>query len=122
MKFCFHRSSQAISSGNESVVWDPPLDFGLAASDDDSSNHEVTIEDKEELLTSELTLKLPAQLKELHVRVSHINSPSSFYVQLTQDHSQLSRSADRTQISQHLKFNKKNGFKVFVWVFFGGIV
>lgn len=79
-------------------------------------NHEVTIEDKEELLTSELTLKLPAQLKELHVRVSHINSPSSFYIQLTQDHSQLSRSADRTQISQHLKFNKKNGFKVFFLV------
>lgn len=117
MNFCFHRSSQAISSGNESVVWDPPLDFGLAASDDDSTNHEVTIEDKE-LVTSELTLKLPAQLKELHVRVSHINSPSSFYVQLTQDHSQLSRSADRTQISQHLKFNKKNGFKVFFCLFF----
>lgn len=99
MNFCFHRSvtDQAVSSGQESVVWDTPLDPGLA-SDVDSTNHKVTIEDKE-LLTSEPTLKLPAQLAELHVRVSHVNSPSSFYVQLAQDHSRLSRSADRTDRS-----------------------
>lgn len=88
-------TDQAIFSGNESVVWDTPLSPGLAACDVDSVNPKVTILD-EELLTPEATLKLPAQLKELHVRVSHVNSPSSFYVQLTQDHSQLSRSADTT--------------------------
>lgn len=76
-------------------MWDPPLDPGLAACDVDSANREIAIEDKEELLSFELQLKLPAQSKKLQVRVSHINSPSSFYIQLTQDHSQLSRSADR---------------------------
>lgn len=114
-------TDQAFSSGSESVVWDPPLDPGLAASDVDSTNRKVTIEDQEELLTCELTLKLPAQLKELHVRVSHVNSPSSFYVQLAQDRSQLNRSADRTQLfelSQHLKFNIKNGFRVFLVEYF----
>lgn len=84
-------TDQAVSSGNEPVVWDSPLHLGLAACDVDSMNPKVTIEDKEELLTSEATLKLPAQLKELHVRVSHVDSPSSFYVQLTQDHAQLRR-------------------------------
>lgn len=110
-------TDQALSSGNESVVWDSPLDPGLAASDLDSTNHKVTIEDKVELLTSEPTLKLPALLRELHVRVSHVNSPSSFYVQLTQDHSQLSRSADGTRLfepSQKLTFNQKNEFKGFM--------
>lgn len=110
MNFCFHRSvtDQAICSGNESVVWDSPLDPDLAASDGDSTN-QVTIEDQEELLTFEPTLKLPVQLKELHVRVSHVNSPGSFYVQLTQNQSQLSRSADRTplfELSEHLKSKK----------------
>lgn len=97
MNVCFHRSvtNQALSSGDESIVWDPPLHPGLAARDVDSTNRKITIEDKEELLSCELQLKLPAQLKELQVRVGHINSPSSFYIQLTQDHPQLSRSADR---------------------------
>lgn len=114
-------TDQAFSFGNESVVWDPPLNPGLAASDVDSMNDKVTIEDQEELLASELTLKLPAQLKELHVRVSHVNSPSSFYVQLAQDRPQLSRSAHRTQLfelSQHLKFNKNNGFNSFLVEYF----
>lgn len=82
-------------SGDEAIVWDPPLDPGLAACDVNSTNPEITIEDIEELLSFELQLKLPAQSKELQVRVSHINSPSSFYIQVTQDDSQLSRSADR---------------------------
>lgn len=103
-------TNQALSSGSESIVWDPPLNPGLAASDVDSTNHKTTVEDKEELLSPELTLKLPAQLKDLRVSVSHVNSPSSFYVQLTQDHSQLRRSADRSQLFQlykPLEFNKK---------------
>lgn len=97
-----------MSSGNESVVWDPPLDPSLGASDLDAANHNVTIEHKGELLMFEPTLKLPAQLKELHVRVSHVQSPSCFYVQLTQNHAQLSRSADRTQLFNYLKLNKDN--------------
>lgn len=95
-------------SCHESVVWDPPLDPGLGASDVDAANHNVTIEHKGELLMFEPTLELPAQLKELHVRVSHVQSPSSFYVQLTQNHAQLGRSADRTQLFNDLKLNKDN--------------
>lgn len=100
VNFCFHRpkTEDAITSGNESVVWDPPLDPSLAASDVDATSHEVTIEHKKEVLKHEVTLKLPAQLKDLLVRVSHVNSPSSFYVQLTQHLAQLSRSADTSQL------------------------
>lgn len=87
-----------MSSDNESVVWDPLLDPGLAGGDVDATIYHVTSEHKEESLMCELTLKLPAQLKELHVRVSHVQSPSSFYVQLTQNDVQLSRSADRAQL------------------------
>lgn len=85
-------------SSDESVVWDPLLDPGLAASDLVTTIYNVTSEHKEESLMCEPTLKLPAQLKELHVRVSHVQSPSSFYVQLTQNDAQLSRSADRAQL------------------------
>lgn len=81
-----------MSSGNESVVWDPLLDPGLAAGDV-TTIYNVTSEHIEESLMCEPTLKLPAQLKELHVRVSHVQSPSSVYVQLTQNDAQLSRSA-----------------------------
>lgn len=81
------------SSGNEVVVWDPELDLGSAASDAVATISNVTSEHKEESLMFEPTLKLPAQLKELRVRVCHVRSPSSFYVQLTQNHAQLSRSA-----------------------------
>ncbi|CAG08247.1 unnamed protein product [Tetraodon nigroviridis] len=66
-------TDQAVSSGNEPVVWDSPLHLGLAACDVDSMNPKVTIEDKEELLTSEATLKLPAQLKELHEEVKDLS-------------------------------------------------
>lgn len=93
-----------MSSGNESVVWDPLLDPGLAAGDV-TTIYNVTSEHKEESLMFEPTLKLPAQLKELHVRVSHVQSPSSFYVQLTQNDAQLSRSADRAQLWVFIPLN-----------------
>lgn len=86
-----------MSTDNESVVWDPLLDPGLAGGDSATTIYNVTSDHKEESLMCEPTLKLPAQLKELHVRVSHVQSPSSFYVQLTQNDHQLSRSADRAQ-------------------------
>lgn len=83
-----------MSSANESVVWDPLLDPGLAAGDVVTTIYDVAVEHKEESLMCEPTLRLPAHLKELHVRVSHVQSPSSFYVQLTQNDAHLSRSAD----------------------------
>lgn len=94
-----------MSSPNETVVWDPLLDPGLAAGDVVTTAYNVTSEHKEESLTCEPTLTLPAQLKELHVRVSHVQSPSSFYVQLTQNDAQLSRSADRAQLPVFVPLN-----------------
>lgn len=86
-----------MSAANEAVVWDPLLDAGLAAGDVVTTIPDVTSDHKEESLTCEPRLKLPAQLKELHVRVGHVQSPSSFYVQLTQNDAQLSRSAEGAQ-------------------------
>lgn len=62
----------------------------------DAPNQKITGEQKEELLEFQPVLKLPAQLKDLKVKVSHVNSPSSFYVQLTQCNVQLNRSAAKT--------------------------
>lgn len=113
--FCFHRSmaDKAISSAHESVVWDSPLDLGLTARDVDSTKRKDTLEDKEQLTMFEL--KLPDRRKELHVRVSHVNSPSSFYVQLTQDDSQLSRSADRTQHFSTPSIQQNQWIEEFLW-------
>lgn len=73
-------------------MWDPPVELGAASDVGDETRPEVS-EQEEEALEFEPQLKLPAHLKDLKVRVSHVNSPSSFYVQLTQNNSQLKRSA-----------------------------
>lgn len=73
-------------------MWDPPVELGAASDVGDETRPEVS-EQEEEVLEFEPQLKLPAHLKDLKVRVSHVNSPSSFYVQLTQNNSQLKRSA-----------------------------
>uniref|UniRef100_A0A3Q3FIY2 Ring finger protein 17 n=1 Tax=Labrus bergylta TaxID=56723 RepID=A0A3Q3FIY2_9LABR len=63
-------------AGDDSAIWDPPLELDAAP---------------EGPVEFEPQLKLPADLKDLKVRVSHVSSPSSFYVQLTQYDSQLKR-------------------------------
>uniref|UniRef100_I3KFC3 Ring finger protein 17 n=1 Tax=Oreochromis niloticus TaxID=8128 RepID=I3KFC3_ORENI len=73
---CFKESvnpKNARPSGDDSAIWDPPLEVGLATGLVDPQ------------------LKLPAQLKDLKVRVCHVNSPSSFYVRFAQYDSQLKR-------------------------------
>ncbi|XP_034549440.1 RING finger protein 17 isoform X2 [Notolabrus celidotus] len=77
--------------GDESTIWDPPLDLGSAADGADAPDQKLSDDVNEEPLQFQPQLKLPAQLKDLKVRVSHVNSPSSFYVQLTQNDSQLRR-------------------------------
>uniref|UniRef100_A0A665V3T4 Ring finger protein 17 n=1 Tax=Echeneis naucrates TaxID=173247 RepID=A0A665V3T4_ECHNA len=75
---CFkddRKSRQAKPPADDSAIWDPPLD----------------VMSDEELQEFHPQLKLPAQPKDLKVRVCHVNSPSSFYVQLTQNDSQLKR-------------------------------
>ncbi|XP_055086710.1 RING finger protein 17 [Periophthalmus magnuspinnatus] len=59
-------------SSEDSTVWDPPLEPGS----DGASAADIPSDFQPQL-------PLPAQLKEVKVRISHVNSPSSFYVQLT---------------------------------------
>ncbi|XP_077436804.1 RING finger protein 17 isoform X2 [Vanacampus margaritifer] len=56
---------------NDCPVWDPPLELSC--------------------LDFQPRLNLPGSLKDAKVRVSHITSPSSFYVQFVQNDSQLKR-------------------------------
>ncbi|CAB1418936.1 unnamed protein product [Pleuronectes platessa] len=84
-----YKSKHAISPADDSIIWDPPLEHGLATEGIDSPDQKVP--KAEESLEFQPQLKLPAQLKDLKVKVTHVNSPSSFYVQLTQKDSQLKR-------------------------------
>uniref|UniRef100_A0A3Q4MNV7 Ring finger protein 17 n=1 Tax=Neolamprologus brichardi TaxID=32507 RepID=A0A3Q4MNV7_NEOBR len=76
-------------SGDDSAIWDPPLEVGLATGLVDVPDQIISGNQKEDPL--EPQLKLPAQLKDLKVRVCHVNSPSSFYVRFAQYDSQLKR-------------------------------
>uniref|UniRef100_I3KFC2 Ring finger protein 17 n=1 Tax=Oreochromis niloticus TaxID=8128 RepID=I3KFC2_ORENI len=62
---------------------------GLATGLVDVPDQIISGNQKEEPI--EPQLKLPAQLKDLKVRVCHVNSPSSFYVRFAQYDSQLKR-------------------------------
>uniref|UniRef100_A0AAQ6A8N9 Tudor domain-containing protein n=1 Tax=Amphiprion ocellaris TaxID=80972 RepID=A0AAQ6A8N9_AMPOC len=67
------KSKNASPSHDDSTIWDPPLE----------------LEENDEPFQPQL--KFPAQLKDLKVKVSHVNSPSSFYVQFAHSDSQLKR-------------------------------
>ncbi|XP_035531967.1 RING finger protein 17 isoform X2 [Morone saxatilis] len=86
---CFKEGQS--KSNDDSAIWDPPLELGFAMEGADSANQKITGDQNGEPLEFQPQLKLPAQLKDLKVRVSHVNSPSSFYVQLTQNDSQLKK-------------------------------
>ncbi|XP_063353651.1 RING finger protein 17 [Pelmatolapia mariae] len=89
---CFKESlnpNNARPSGDDSAIWDPPLEVGLATGLVDVPDQIITGNQKEDPI--EPQLKLPAQLKDLKVRVCHVNSPSSFYVRFAQYDSQLKR-------------------------------
>ncbi|XP_040005066.1 RING finger protein 17 isoform X2 [Xiphias gladius] len=88
---CFKEGPKSKHASNDSAVWDPPLELSSAAEGVDTSEKKTFGEQDEEPLELQPQLKLPVQLKDLKVRVSHVNSPSSFYVQLTQCDSQLKR-------------------------------
>ncbi|XP_041663773.1 RING finger protein 17 isoform X2 [Cheilinus undulatus] len=85
------KSKTAMLAGPDPAIWDPPLDLSSAVECADTPDQKKQREQNEETLEFQPQLKLPAQFKDLKVRVSHINSPSSFYVQLTQYDSQLKR-------------------------------
>ncbi|XP_075961117.1 RING finger protein 17 [Anarhichas minor] len=84
----FKEGLQSSDAGEESAIWDSPLELGLST---DAQEQDVSGEQSEEPLEFHPQLTLPDQLKDLKVRVSHVNSPSSFYVQFTQYDAQLKR-------------------------------
>ncbi|KAF3843527.1 hypothetical protein F7725_002376 [Dissostichus mawsoni] len=81
------------SSAEDSTeaIWDPPLELGLDTESDDTPEQKTPGDQTEQQPEFDAQLKLPDQLKDLKVRVSHVNSPSSFYVQLTQNDAQLKK-------------------------------
>ncbi|CAK6968526.1 LOW QUALITY PROTEIN: RING finger protein 17 [Scomber scombrus] len=82
--------------GDYPAIWDPPLNLGsLATESRDAPSQNVTREQEEEPREFDTQLKICAKLKDLKVRVSHVNSPSSFYVQFTQCDSQLKSMCER---------------------------
>nr|XP_046259663.1 RING finger protein 17 isoform X1 [Scatophagus argus] len=85
------KSMDVTPLGEDSAIWDPPLDLGLGIEVVDVVSQTITGEQKKEPQEFQPLLTLPAQLKDVKVRVSFVHSPSSFYVQLTQNDSQLKR-------------------------------
>ncbi|XP_035507554.2 RING finger protein 17 isoform X2 [Scophthalmus maximus] len=81
---------------NDSVVWEPgsATEEGINSPDQKTKIPQDQDENNEEPLEFQPWLEAPVQLKDLKVIVSHVNSPSSFYVQLAQHVSQLKRVCD----------------------------
>ncbi|KAL6100378.1 rnf17 [Pungitius sinensis] len=80
----FKEGLESAGAAEEFAVWDPPLDLGSAPEGGNAPDRSSSEE-------KEFQLRLPDQLKDLKVRVSHVNSPSSFYVQFAQNDSRLRR-------------------------------
>lgn len=81
------RRIESAAAGEEFAIWDPPLDQAWVPEGGDAADRSSSGEKEE------FRLRLPDQLKDVKVRVSHVNSPGSFYVQFTQNNAQLRRSA-----------------------------
>lgn len=80
------------------MIWDPPVELDSAADlAGETRLNEKSEQQQEEEPEFEPQLKLPTCLKDLKVHVSHVNSPSSFFVQLTESNSQLKRSVNRSE-------------------------
>ncbi|XP_014900531.1 RING finger protein 17 isoform X1 [Poecilia latipinna] len=92
---CFKESKQRTKnkkpSRPDSTVWDPPLEPGAAAAKAEASGHVTVEEQNNDPVELQPQLKLPDQRKDLKVMVTHVNSPSSFYVRLTNSDRQLKR-------------------------------
>ncbi|KAM3862182.1 RING finger protein 17-like [Diretmus argenteus] len=71
-------------------VWDSPIEDLLAAEGKSCLDSDTSDRDQEPL-EFQPQLQLPVCLNELKVRVTHVSSPGSFCVQLTQNDSQLKR-------------------------------
>lgn len=78
----------------DTTVWDPPLEGLLGESEPaPTSLGQETPEQDQDPQEIQPYLMLPTNLKDLRVRLTHVVSPGSFYVQLLQMDTQLKRSA-----------------------------
>uniref|UniRef100_A0A4W5RKN9 Ring finger protein 17 n=1 Tax=Hucho hucho TaxID=62062 RepID=A0A4W5RKN9_9TELE len=76
----------------DTTVWDPPLEGLLCESEPaPASMGQETQEQDQDPQEIQPYLMLPANLKDLRVRLTHVVSPGSFYVQLLQMDTQLKR-------------------------------
>ncbi|KAK2840140.1 hypothetical protein Q5P01_013880 [Channa striata] len=85
------KSKHVSTSVDHSAIWDPPLELNALPEGIDSPDPKIPREQHEEPQELQLQINPPVQLSDLKVRVSHVNSPSSFYVQLTQYNCHLNR-------------------------------
>ncbi|KAM3608198.1 uncharacterized protein V6R79_020824 [Siganus canaliculatus] len=88
---CFRgglKQKDATPGHDDSAIWDPPLE-GMAMEGANGTNQKDPGEQTEDPLEFQPTLQFPAELQDLKVKVSHVSSPSSFYVQLSQCDSHL---------------------------------
>ncbi|XP_056144863.1 RING finger protein 17 [Lampris incognitus] len=93
---CFEERN-AMPPIEEPPVWDPPFENlfltanGECFTDDSASGPSPPMDQGAELMEFQPKLWLPASLNKLQVQVTHVNSPSSFFVQLIQNDHQLKR-------------------------------
>lgn len=87
--FCRLKSSASVPT-SDTTIWDPPLEVAPATTGSDQNQ-------AKEPFDFQPQLQFPKNLKDLKVRVTHVNSPSSFYVQFAQNDPQLKRSESKQQ-------------------------
>uniref|UniRef100_A0A673WF16 Ring finger protein 17 n=1 Tax=Salmo trutta TaxID=8032 RepID=A0A673WF16_SALTR len=97
-EFSFHTALSCIKSKDtqapvvDTTVWDPPLEGLLGDSEPaPTSLGQETPEQDQDPQEIQPYLMLPTNLKDLRVRLTHVVSPGSFYVQLLQMDTQLKR-------------------------------
>ncbi|KAG9330401.1 hypothetical protein JZ751_025522 [Albula glossodonta] len=88
---CFRKGVKEKASEADMAVWDPPFE-GQGEQEQEgeaTSPEEGSLTDDAQ--DPQPHLQLPRKLKDMRVRVTHVCSPASFYVQLLQMDSQLKR-------------------------------
>ncbi|KAJ8407108.1 hypothetical protein AAFF_G00287840 [Aldrovandia affinis] len=91
---CFRKGVKVQVLMEDAAVWDPPFEGVLDGEGEAEAEAEGDREGPTEdaLLQGDAQdLQLPRNLKDLRVRVTHVCSPGSFYVQLLQTDKQLKR-------------------------------
>ncbi|XP_069569519.1 RING finger protein 17 [Brachyistius frenatus] len=85
------KSNSASPSDDDHATWETACHPRSTTEQVEAPDQTIPGEQNEEPLVLQPLLNLPARIRDMKVRVSHVNSPSSFYVQLTQYDSHLTR-------------------------------